>query len=189
VSTVDVDVHLDTSVNRRSSAINHRGTRGEFSPTCRVHFCVTRSPIVRGAELARAASPGDLKINPFEGEIRFLPSCATRPALIAIPSIANRAQLITDRRRRLSNPPDPFSAIHFANSLSQEPPRGPRGRRWGGGREGIISNSANRISRFRDRSIDGSTFRNVDARQWQMQFLHRPARQRGEKRRGKGKLI
>lgn len=40
-------------------------------------------------------------------------SRATRSALIALSSIANRALLITDRRR-LSNPSDSFSVSHFA---------------------------------------------------------------------------
>lgn len=81
-----------------------------------MHFCIT---LTRRAKLARLGITG-IPVGRFKNRsIRrrnLFPAAsrATRSALIALSSIANRALLITDRRR-LSNPSDSFSVSHFAS--------------------------------------------------------------------------
>lgn len=95
------------------SVINRRA--GRRCPRSGPHTFLHNEERSSRASKSPGSQLGDLKIEPFEGEICFLPSRATRSALIALSSIANRALLITDRRR-LSNPSDSFSAKPFCSN-------------------------------------------------------------------------
>lgn len=100
---------LDAAVNSRLSAINCRTARRDLS--LMLAFFEERNSRASIQEsfphTHTYTKPGDLKIDSFEGEICFLASRTTCSALIALSSIANRAQLITDCRW-LSNPSDSF---------------------------------------------------------------------------------